>query len=176
MFDNILNIIVIIAIIIFLCMGYFKLKYPFWSRQPVFHYHLIHYWIYPQRYNTRIITKKNKFYDYDIEFYNMNNIPVNKKELFIEFIKEHFSPNKYEFYNPTSEAITDNFIKHNDKSFLSLKIYNNEILSCMTSKPLECILDGNKMTINYVDFLCVHTKHRRKKLCRKSNIHSLLPY
>ena len=42
MLNNILNIIVIIGIIIFLSIGFFKLKYPFWSRQPVFHFHLIH--------------------------------------------------------------------------------------------------------------------------------------
>ena len=49
-----------------------------------------------------------------------------------------------------------------------MKIYKNKILSCMTSKkPLECYLDGNKMTINYVDFLCVHTKHRKKNYAGK---------
>jgi len=127
MFDNILNIIMIIAIILFLCMGYFKLKYPFWSRQPVFHFYLLNYWIFPPGIIQESLPKKNKFYDYDIEFYNMNNIPMDKKELFIKFIKEHFSPNSYEFYNPTNEAITDNFIKHNDKSFLSLKMYKNQI-------------------------------------------------
>lgn len=167
MFDNILNILVILGIIIFLCIGYFKLKYPFWSRQPVFHYHKLNYWLFPPGIIQEALPEKNKFYDYDVEFYNMNNIPTEKKDLFFEFIKNNFLPNHYEHYNPTNDAIIDNFIHHNDKSFLSLKIHENNILSCMTSKPLECYLDGNKMIINYVDYLCVQKKHRRKNYAGK---------
>jgi hypothetical protein len=167
MFDNILNILVILGIIIFLCIGYFKLKYPFWSKQPVFHYYKLNYWLFPPGIIQEALPEKNKFYDYDVEFYNMNNIPTEKKDLFFEFIKNNFLPNHYEHYNPTNDAIIDNFIHHNDKSFLSLKIHENNILSCMTSKPLECYLDGNKMIINYVDYLCVQKKHRKKNYAGK---------
>ena len=167
MLNSFLNIITIICIILFLCMAYFKLKYPFWSRQPVFHYHKLNYWIFPPGIIQEKLPEKNKFYDFDIEFFNTNNIPTEKKDLFINFIKNSFLPNKSENYNPSEDAIMDNFKKHNDKSFISMKIYNKQILSCMTSKPLECTIDGNKMTINYVDFLCVDKKHRKKNYAGK---------
>ena len=41
--DIIIGIIVIIIVII---LGY-RLKYQFWSRQPVFHYHNLKYWLFP---------------------------------------------------------------------------------------------------------------------------------
>jgi len=167
MFESFLNIIVIVSIIICLCIAYFKLKYPFWSRQPVFHYHKLNYWMFPPGIIQDKLPIKNKFYDFDINFYNANNIPTEKKDLFIDFIKSNFLPNSSEFYNPSENAIMDNFKNHNDKSFVSMKIYNNEILSCMTSKPLDCYLDGNKMTINYVDYLCVNSKHRKKNYAGK---------
>ena len=167
MFNNFFNIIIIIGIIIFLCIGFFKLKYPFWSRQPVFHYHKLNYWLFPPGIIQESLPEKNKFYDYDIEFYNMNNVPTEKKTLFTNFIREHFLPNYSEFYTPDDDAIMDNFLHHNDKSFISLKIYENKLLSCMTSKPLECYLDGNKMIINYVDYLCVHDKYRKKNYAGK---------
>ena len=167
MLNSFLNIIVIVCIILFLCMGFFKLKYPFWSRQPVFHYHKLHYWMFPPGIIQENLPEKNKFYDFDIEFFNANNVPTKKKDLLVNFIQSHFLPNAAEYYNPTENAIMDNFKNHNGNSFISMKIYNNEILSCMTSKPLECQLDGNKILINYVDFLCVHSKHRKKNYAGK---------
>ena len=124
MLNSFLNIITIICIILFLCMAYFKLKYPFWSRQPVFHYHKLNYWIFPPGIIQEKLPEKNKFYDFDIEFFNTNNIPTEKKDLFINFIKNSFLPNKSEHYNPSENAIMDNFKNHNDKSFISMKIYN----------------------------------------------------
>ena len=53
-----LNVITIICIILFLSMAYFKLKYPFWSRQPVFHYHKLNYWIFPPGIIQEELTRK----------------------------------------------------------------------------------------------------------------------
>ena len=167
MLNSFLNIIIIICIILFLSMAFFKLKYPFWSRQPVFHYHKLNYWLFPPGIIQDTLPEKNKFYDFDIQFFNANNIPTEKKDLFVDFIKNNFLPSSYEHYNPSEDAIMDNFKHHNDKSFISMKIYNGKILSCMSSKPLECTIDGNKMIINYVDFLCVHSKHRNKNYAGK---------
>jgi hypothetical protein len=143
------------------------LKYPFWSRQPVFHYHNLKLWLSSPKVIQEDLPEKNKFYDYDIEFYNIEDITTEKKELFTSFIKQQFLPHVYENYNPTHSGIMDNLINHNGKSFISLKIYNKQILSCMVSKPLDCYINGNKMLINYVDFLCVDKKHRNKNYAGK---------
>lgn len=167
MFEYFINITVIITIIIFLCLAYFKLKYPFWSRQPVFHYHNLKYWLYPHGVIQENLPEKNKFYDYDIEYYNVTDLPAEKKDLFTSFIKNNFLPHSSEHYNPPENAIMDTFINHNDKSFISLKMYNNQVLSCMGSKPLECYINRKKMLINYVDYLCVDNKHRKKNYAGK---------
>ena len=39
--------VIILIVILTILVAYFKLKYPFWSRQPVFHYHKLNYWMFP---------------------------------------------------------------------------------------------------------------------------------
>ena len=160
---KIMHTIVIIVIIYFLIIGFFKLKYPFWSRQPVFHLHNLYYWLKPPGIINEDLPEKNKFYDETIQFYNYNILSTKKKELFADFIRNNYMPDNNEKYSASNECIFDNFEAHADKSFISMKIYNNTILSCMTTKPLECYIDGNKMIINYVDYLCVDEKHRKKR-------------
>ena len=159
---KIMHTIIIIIVIYFLIMGYFKLKYPFWSRQPVFHYHNLNYWINPPGIINEDLPEKNKFFDEEIQFYNFNTLNTEKKELFSNFIRNNFMPQNYEKYNATDDNIFDNFESHNHKSFISMKTYKGDVLSCMTTKPLECYIDDNKMIINYVDYLCVNEKHRKK--------------
>lgn len=152
-----------IIIIYFLLIGYFKLKYPFWSRQPVFHFYNLLYWAKPPGIIDEQLPEKTKLYDEQIEFFNTNTISTEKKELICNFIKKYFDKN----YNSNTKQILDNFEAHNDKSFISIKKYNYEILSCVTTRPLECHLDGNKMVINYYDFLCIHDKHKNKHYSAK---------
>jgi hypothetical protein len=159
---KILKTFITFIIIYLLLTGYFKLRYPFWSRQPVFHLHNLFYWIRPPGIINEDLPEKNRFYDETIDFYNYDMITTEKKELFGDFIRNNYLPDSYEKYSATNECIYDNFESHNNKSFMSMKIYNNKILSCMTTKPLECYIDGNKMVINYVDYLCVDMKHRKK--------------
>ena len=159
--------IVVLVIIYFLLIAYFKIKYPFWSRQPVFHYHNMYYWFKPPGIINENLPLKDRFFDNTIDFYNYEQMTAEKKEPFVKFIKNNFMPSKFEKYSPSDNAIIDNFESHNDKSFISYKMYNGEILSCMTTKPLECYLDGNKIVVNYVDYLCVHEKHRKKMYAAK---------
>ena len=37
----------------------------------------------------------------------------------------------------------------------------------MTTRPLNAILNGNEVSVDYVDFLCVHKSHRKKGLAQK---------
>jgi hypothetical protein len=159
---KILYTITIIIVSYVLVIGYFKLKFPFWSRQPVFHFHNLYYWIKPPGIINENLPEKNKFYDAQIEFYNYNTITTEKKALFTEFIRNNFMPHKCEKYDATHEAIIDNFKSHNDKSFISMKMYDGKVLSCMTTRPIECYIDKNTMILNCVDYLCVDKTHRKK--------------
>ena len=37
----------------------------------------------------------------------------------------------------------------------------------MTSRPITCTINNNSINVGYVDFLCVHKKHRKKGIAQK---------
>ena len=71
---------------------YFKFKYRFWSRQPVFHYHNIRYWLFPPGIIQHGQPERNKFYNSKIFFDYYRRISTEKKALFATFIQKHFLP------------------------------------------------------------------------------------
>lgn len=91
------GIIVLICIYI-LYFGCYKLKSPFWSRQPVFHYHNLSYWLFPPG-----IIKKNlstsKYLDSNIVVKNIDYTNI--------------LPNKI----VNSKTATENVTKHTTNSF-----------------------------------------------------------
>lgn len=164
MIINILLIIILTIIVIYL---FYKATNQFWSRQPVFHFHNLKYWIFPPGIIQKELPRKDKFYNIKIQFDSFVKLKTEKKALFISFIKSHFMPNKHELYNPTEKSIMPYFECNNDKSFISLNIQktrknNNMLISSMTTRPMDCFINGEKLNIYYVDFLCVH-KDKRKQ-------------
>ena len=164
-------IYIILTIIVMLVIGYlyYKVKFSFWSRQPVFHYHNIWYWYDPPGIIQEEAPQINKFYNSYIEFDSYDNYSTEKKELFAEFIKDNYMPKENEKYTPTNESINAYLESHNDKVYLSLNYKNRlspykKIISCMTSRPLECYINNNVFPLNYVDYLCVDLKERKKGL------------
>ena len=137
--------IVMTIIIFYLCLvGYIKLSFPFWSRQPTFHFYNLYYWIKPNQIIEEDIPDNGRFFDETIEFDEFKNLSETKKDLFIEFIKNNYMPDENEKYEPTKESILDNFEKHHNKSFISLKIYNQKILSSVVSTPLNFKINDKK--------------------------------
>ena len=169
MIRNILGISILFIIVVYV---YYKIKYPFWSIQPVFHFHNIKYWFFPPGIIQHDKPKINKFFDSNIDFCKMNDLSTEKKALFSSLIKAHYMPNKHENYRPTNDNIMDYFISHNKPSFISLyfKGYKQErtLVSSMTTRPLKCIIDNENLNLYYVDFLCVHKKHRKQGIAPKN--------
>ena len=60
--------LIIIISVILLIIGIYKIKFPFWSKQPVFHFHNLKYWIIPPGIIQHENPEKNKFYDEKIFF------------------------------------------------------------------------------------------------------------
>ena len=159
----IISRIVLTIIIFYLCLvGYIKLNFPFWSRQPVFHFYNLYYWIKPNQVIEKELPENGRFFDDKIEFDEYKNLSAEKKDLFLEFIKNNYMPNEYEKYEPTRESIDHIFEKHHNKSFISLKIYNQKILSSVISTPLNFTINGEKLLAYYADYLCVDKIHRNK--------------
>ncbi len=176
--NYLLNCVCILIFIIIFVVIYYKIKYRFWSIQPVFHYHNLFYWTF----NKGIINQKkpiiNKFYDIDITTINHKELDDSLKNLIYYFIVSHFLPHKFEKYNPPKNGIFDYFEGHNESSYFSIKYETklsrdrkntiNNITSVMTSKPMDCIIDKEKMIIDYVDFLCVHKNKRKMGIAPKT--------
>tara|TARA_Y100000389_G_scaffold37737_1_gene32043 strand:+ start:629 stop:1792 length:1164 start_codon:yes stop_codon:yes gene_type:complete len=171
----VLKILGFLTLILIVFYVYYKLKYKFWSRQPVFHIHNLKYWLFPPGFIQKEIPKKDKFYDYAIKTKEFSEVPEDELLLFTSFIKAHYMPKKYEKYNPSKDNVLDYFKHHNDKSYITLKYEMSDItknsktlISSITSRPLECIIDGNKINLNYVDFLCVKKDKRKQGIAPKS--------
>ena len=163
-------LILLIISIILVLIGIYKIKYKFWSRQPVFHYHNLWYWLFPPGIIQHYKPKKDIFYDSKIYFDNYFRTPTEKKALFALFIKSHFMPTKMEKYSPTKNAVLDYFKNHNHKCYISMMYDKNnskKLIGTMSTRPLTCFIKNNKMLLNYVDFLCIHQKYRKKGLAPK---------
>jgi len=160
--------VALVAIIIILVVvGVYKVKYPFWSRQPVFHLHNLKYWILPPGIIQRDKPKKDKYYDNDIFFDSYFSTPTKKKALFVSFIQDNFLPHKNEKYNPPKNAVLNYFKAH--KSYLSM-IYDKNVrklIGTMSTRPLNCYLENKKLPLYYVDFLCVHQNYRKRGIAPK---------
>lgn len=154
-----------------LFIGYFRLNFKFWSRQPVFHLHNIYYWVYYYFMISGIITDKlqedSLFFDENVKIYKYLDFPTEKKESLVDFIRNNFLPNKSEYFDPPADYVLDTFDKHDGSVTISLKEYNNKILACMGMFPIHCKLDQTKIKINYVDYLCVDKQHRKKNYAPK---------
>ena len=82
-------LIIVLGILIILYLlftAYFKIKYRFWSIQPVFHFHNIGYWINPPGViNEKKYEKHKKFYNPLVTFKSYHEL--NKTEKIIDVFK-----------------------------------------------------------------------------------------
>jgi hypothetical protein len=171
----ILYVLLSIAVIYLLFFAFIKIRFRFWANQPVFHLYNLFYWLWPCGIIQHGQPPITKFYDDKVITNKFSDVSAEKKALFYMLIKSHFLTNKKENYHPPKHAVLDYFHAHNRISHLSLQFEllpgikgcSDTIVSAMTTRPLNAILNDNKVKIDYVDFLCVHKKHRKKGLAQK---------
>ena len=77
-------ILIVLSIIFKACI---HIMFPFWSKQPVFYYYNLYYWLFPPGIIHHGKHEKNKFYNGFIEFFNYNNLKTEKKALLYSFLK-----------------------------------------------------------------------------------------
>ena len=83
-------IYIILTIIVSLIVVYFyyiKIKHPYWSDKPVFHWHNIKYWINPPGFISKqyavLPPGEKKFLNESIEFKKYNDVEYNKYDDYI---------------------------------------------------------------------------------------------
>ena len=174
---------IILTILLLLISLYFyiRFKFRFWFKQPVFHIYNLKYWLFPiGQIKPKLDDKLDKDYMDLIYTENTIDISTEKKALLYNMIKFHYLSEKKYNYNPPEFAVLDYLNYHNNPAFISLYYqYDNiekinekniqikKVIAVMTSRPLICKINDNSIPVGYVDFLCVHKKHRKKGLAQK---------
>lgn len=138
---------------------YYKGKYQFWSRQPVFHIYNIYYWLFYQGIIRKELPEKNKYYAYD---YKTREYIAN--DSLTNFIGIHFLNREDIVYSPTIQAMTSLF-KNSIQPLVTTYHKDNKLVGCITARQLTISLHKyNKFTCYYIDFLCVHRDYRKQSI------------
>jgi len=156
---------------------YIRLKYKFWSIQPVFHFYDFHYWIRNVGIISQELPEKNKFTNFhNIKTYT--SLTDNQWKNITAFIQLNYLKNKNNIFYPKIENIKNYFIGHNHSFYWSIYtindsiqdlknnniIENNKIIGIISSRPLKCIIENINFDLYYVDYLCVDKYHRNKNI------------
>lgn len=168
--------ILLLLILIFL---YIRMKYRFWTLQPVFHFYDIYYWIYNVGIIRTELPEKNRY----TNLKQINTISfdkLTKKELkdFTLLVQLNYLRNKENKFSPLQINIDPYFIGHNTKSFFSFykipdilidnktntTIDSEKLIGVMTSRPLHVKINKNEFDVYYVDYLCVNRNFRKKNI------------
>ena len=181
-----LYFIIIFIIIIFLIFKlYIKIKYNFWSNQPVFHKYNLLNWIYKRGIINDELPKSNRYCNfYNIIVSEYNELEENIIKEIIELLqkKKHYlesekltSDKKNIHFNYsllTIPTFTSYFIGCNSKSFISTYrtkhpfdfkdgIEKTLPYAIMTTRPLNITLKNTQtFKIYYIDFLSVHYDYK----------------
>jgi len=176
-------IITIICLIISAYM-YVNISFPFWSKQPVFHFYKPHYLL---KQDTHILTKNSdfnakRFIDYNKTFvFKFENGELGQQndllKYYFSLIRRHYLRDKLCKFEPTNKYLLDTL--YSQSSYVSLykqvkfmPPFTEEVISGLTSKQIILYrknknLSLRELYINYVDFLCTHYDHRKKYLTPK---------
>lgn len=166
-----------------------KLKYGFWYYQPVYHSYNLNYMFY-----RGVIQKedpeptKNKFYNSEIVFQNMQNIiqgSTDKTEdpriqQIIQFIHTEYCNTNGQHFAPTAQQFIPYFKGHHHPCYISV-LYEKELLqdikhndiidrrrirAIFTGRPLHVQIfhprNPDEFSVHYADYLCVARMDRKK--------------
>ena len=153
----IISIIIFILVIILL---YFKIRFKFWSKQPVFHIYDILYWFKNPKIIKAELPTFNKYTNFvDIKTKDYMDISLNPV---VELIQNNYLDEDTIQYKPTLENITPYLENHNYPVYISTYTDKNNLIGCLTSRPLNVILKNNKFAAYYVDYLVVKKGYRKR--------------
>lgn len=173
--------LLILILIILLIAAYIKMKFRFWTLQPVFHIYDFHYYFCSPGIINPELPEKNKYCNFkEIESINYNLLSELQINKFVRFINSNYLKNEDNCFTPTKSNILPYFEGHNSTSMFSF-YYEDELLmdlkkgttvqekrliGAMTTRPVNILIKSGrskiKLSVNYVDYLCVDRMYRKK--------------
>jgi hypothetical protein len=166
----------IIVIIILSIKVIIAMKWPFWSKQPVFHYWNAMLWLKPDRViNSTPVNKNSRYYDRSVIFQEIGDATPEIISEFCELVKNHFMRSKEVDFSPSPVNILAHFKYHSSPSHIAYlkEPITNKMLGAITGRPLTCYfsetspqgkVSSTRIPMNYVDYLCVDTNNRKKNV------------
>lgn len=144
---------------------YFKLRYPFWSKQPIFYYHDIRNLIYPKGIiETSLPNCCNKL-NKQIDYKNASQLSLNEIKNIELLLTNNYMTDTLEKYTPTNNDIIDHLRCRTLPSSVSLYYdKNKDLIGTMTSAYKEMIMYKTNLDVGYVDYLCIDKSHRGKNI------------
>lgn len=168
--------ILLLATFIFL---YIRIKYRFWTLQPVFHFYDIYYWLFNVGIIRLELPKKNRYTNMK-QITTLSFDKLTKKEIkdFTLLVQLNYLRNNENTFTPLQNNIEPYFIGHNTTSFFSFykipdilidnktntTVETEKIIGVMTSRPLHVKINTNEFDIYYVDYLCISKQHRKRNI------------
>ena len=164
-------ILITLFLLLLLIFIFFKIKYQFWSIQPVFHIYDLHFWLFPNQIVNPSLPKINKFVKLmDVETFNIKNCPSKILTDSCLFIKENYLRSKYAEYLPNEDDIVSYLQTQNNNSFLSIywdnPVTKSNIIGTITARPMYITFKNNNnknknFIVNYIDNLTVKKSLRK---------------
>ena len=126
-----------IIVIFIIYLNYLKIRFPYWSRQPVNFKHNIINIFKRHRVIEKDITIINRFWEY--------NIKCKEWGLLDSALKKELSDAISKKFYLSSEVIDSYFTGHNYKCYCSYLKHYEKFYGCICSKPVICYFNKNKL-------------------------------
>ena len=163
-----------IITVLILTFLYIRIKFKFWSIQPVFHIYDLNHWLITDRVIDLDLPKANKYVKLlDIDTFSTKELTQYEKKDISAFICDNFINSSLADYSPTEDDIFPYFNTNIGESYVSMFLDNvvkisstsrkRGIIGVIMSRPLFVTFSGKApMTINYIDNLTVRSDRRKE--------------
>lgn len=180
----------IIAFIIFtylILKAFVKIKFHFWSAQPVFHIYDLHHWLRPNKIISSALPEMNKYVNLvNIKTKRIDEMSDKQITVVCKFIRENYLRNKTAEYSPDEHHIVEYMKGANHPSYVSVYYrpkllceasagsetetnIETDIYSVISARILNITMKGiGSFPLYYIDNLCVNPAMRKKGVAPKS--------
>lgn len=151
---------------------YIRLRFAFWSIQPVFHIYDIKYWLLTDKIIDLELPRPNKYVKLlDIVTSDTKTLTNPEKKDVATFICNNFIRSSIAKYSPLEDDIFPYFNTNIGKSYISTFLdnsYAKNIIGLIMSRQLFVTFSGkSSMPVNYIDNLVVRSDKRKEGIAPK---------
>jgi len=134
-------------------------------------------WLTPNRViNPAPVSKTSRYYYRNIAFEDIGDSIPETVSAFCELVRTHFIRSKEVDFSPSPANILSHFKYCDRPSNIAYLNTNGTMIGAITGRPMTCYfsetthdnkVNSTRIPLNYVDFLCVDSKHRKKDVAPK---------